>query len=236
MECPQGNSPSGDVAANRSGFDQLLDRVRDTICARHYSRRTEKAYVGWIRRFVLFHGRRDPSFMGETEITRFLSSLATHDKVSASTQNQALSALLFLYRDVYRRELDWLDNVVHAKRPVRLPVVLTRPEIHAVLDRMQGTPWLMASLLCGAGLRLLECARLRVKDVDFGRNEIRIREGKGHKDRVTVLPAKLKKSLAAHLARVRSQHTRDLQGGTGSVELPFAVGRKYPGAAQTWAW
>ncbi len=174
--------------------------------------------------------------MGEAEVTGFLSSLATDRKVSASTQNQALSALLFLYRNVYRRELEWLDDVVRAKRPARLPVVLSRSEVSAILDRMNGIAWLMASLLYGAGLRLLECARLRVKDLDFSRNEILVRDGKGRKDRVTILPAKLKEPLKEHLERVRCQHLFDLREGSGSVELPDALARKYPGASKTWPW
>jgi len=185
---------------------RLLDRVRAAIRARHYSRRTEEAYVDWIRRFILFHGKRHPSDMGVPEVTAFLTSLVVNGHVSASTQNQALSALLFLYREVLERDLPWLEDVVRAKRPRRLPCVLTRDEVRAVLDQLEGIPRLMVLLLYGAGLRLLECARLRVKDVDFGSNQITVRAGKGNKDRITVLPEAAKPDLARHLERVRAQH------------------------------
>jgi hypothetical protein len=174
--------------------------------------------------------------MGAREISRFLTSLATEGRVSASTQNQALSALLFLYQKVLGKELDWIEGVVRAKRPVRLPVVLTREEVGAVLERIHGTPWIMASLLYGAGLRLLECARLRVKDIDFVRSEIVIRDGKGRKDRVTVLPESVKKPLAAHLQTVHEQHRKDILRGAGTVALPTALARKYPAAGRNWAW
>ena len=167
---------------------RLLDRVREAIRTRPYSRRTEKAYVHWIKRYIFFHGKRHPLEMGAAEVTAFLTALAVQSKVAASTQNQALSALLFLYREVLGVELPWLDDVVRAKRPLRLPVVLTRDEVRAVLQRLDGLPRLMAILLYGAGLRLLECCRLRVKDVDFAMNQITIRDGKGHKDRATMLP------------------------------------------------
>jgi integron integrase len=174
--------------------------------------------------------------MGEREITRFLSWLATERRVSASTQNQALSALLFLYRAVLGLELEWMSTVVRAKRHSRLPVVLSRQEVTALLARLEGLPWLLASLLYGTGLRLSECVRLRVKDVDFQRNEIVVRGGKGQKDRKTLLPASLKPHLVTHLRRVRRQHARDLREGRGAVELPHAIDRKYPGAAREWAW
>jgi integron integrase len=174
--------------------------------------------------------------MGAPEVTAFLTSLAVHDKVAASTQNQALSALLFLYREVLGVELPWLDDVVRAKRPQHLPVVLTRDEVRAVLQRLDGVPRLMALLLYGAGLRLLECCRLRVKDVDFARNQILIRDGKGHKDRVTMLPAAVKTALALHLAGAREQHQADLRHGAGWVELPGALLRKYPNAGREWGW
>ena len=215
---------------------RLLDRVRNAVRVRHYSRRTERAYVQWVRRFVVFHGLRHPREMGEAEVTTFLSHLATRRRVSASTQNQALSALLFLYRQVLDQRLEWMDSIVRAKRPARLPVVLTREESRSVLSELHGVTWLMASLLYGSGMRLLECCRLRVKDLDFARNEITVRDGKGAKDRVTMLPAKIKPPLRSHLARVRLQHERDLQRGAGSVELPLALDRKYPSAAWEWAW
>jgi integron integrase len=215
---------------------RLLDRVRGAIRARHYSHRTEKAYVGWIKRFIFFHGKRHPNEMGAPEITQYLSSLATERNVSASTQNQAFSALLFLYRDVLGCQVAGLQETQRAKRPARLPLVLSRDEVHAILDHLHGTPWLMASLLYGAGLRLLECARLRIKDVDVARGEITVRDGKGNKDRVTVLPARLTQPLLAHVERVRVQHLADLRAGEGGVELPYAIGAKYVGAAWEWAW
>jgi integron integrase len=215
---------------------RLLDRVRLTIRARHYSRSTERAYVGWIRRFILFHDKRHPDEMGEQELIRFLSHLATVSRVSASTQNQALSAVLFLYREVLKREIEWLNGVVRSKQPVKLPVVLTRDEVDALLSGLRGASWLMAALLYGAGLRLMECARMRVKDVDFGRDQITVRSGKGKKDRVTMLPGTVKGALGAHLEDVRRQHQRDLKEGRGSVELPFAIARKYPSAAWEWSW
>ena len=214
----------------------LADRAREAIRTRHYSRRTEDAYVGWILRFLRFHGHRPAAEMGETEIGRFLSSLAAERRVAASTQNQALAALLFLYKEVLGRNLGWIVPAVRAKAPARLPVVLTAAEVRAVLARMRGTPKLMAALLYGSGLRVLECARLRVKDLDFGRHEIVVRGGKGDKDRATMLPAALEPALARHIDRVRQIHERDLREGAGSVELPFALSRKYPSAAREWAW
>ena len=200
-----------------------MDQVRGAIRVRHYSRRTEAAYLGWIRRFILFHGKQHPAEMGAEEITRILSSLATERHVSASTQNQALSAILFLYRYVLNQEVPWLDDLVRAKRPQRLPVVCTRDEVKAVLDPLTGTNWLMAALLYGAGLRLLECLQLRIKDVDFGSNQIVVRGGKGNKDRITLLPAVVRLALTRHLERVREQHQRDLAIGAGYVELPEAL-------------
>lgn len=215
---------------------RLLDRVRSTLRTRHYSRRTEEAYVAWIRRYIIFHGKRHPAEMGAPEITGFLSWLAVDGHVAASTQNQALSALLFLYQEVLDLEVPWLNDIVRAKRPQRLPVVLTREEVRAVLQQLDGTPRLMAYLLYGAGLRVLECCRLRVQDVDFASNQIVVRGGKGDKDRVTMLPAAVKTALARHLAAVREQHQADLQLGAGWVELPTALGRKYPNAGRDWAW
>jgi len=215
---------------------RLLDRVRQAISARHDSRRTEKAYVHWIKRYIFFHGKRHPMEMGAAEVAQFLTSLAVEDKVAASTQNQALSALLFLYREVLGVELPWLDDVVRAKRPQYLPVVLTRAEVRAVLGRLDGVLRLMAILLYGAGLRLLECCRLRVKDVDFEANQLVIRDGKGRKDRVTMLPVAVKAALAAHIERVRQQHQADLRQGAGWVELAGALARKYPNAGREWGW
>jgi len=219
-----------------SAQPRLLDRVREAIRTRHYSRRTERAYAGWIRRFVLFHGKRHPQEMGEAEVTAFLSHLATRRHVSASTQNQALSALLFLYRVVLGRDLGWLDHLVRAKRPTRVPTVLSRGEVTALLGELDGTARLVASLLYGAGLRLLEGLRLRVKDLDFERNEITVRDGKGRKDRVTLLPAAAREPLRRHLERVRRLHERDLARGLGSVALPDALARKYPTARRELGW
>ena len=215
---------------------RLLDRVRDAIRLRHYSRRTEKAYVGWVRRFVLFHGKRHPAEMGRAEVTAFLSHLATQGRMSASTQNQALSALLFLYRDVLATEIGWLDDVVRARRPERVPSVLTREEVAAVLGHLRGPEALIASLLYGSGLRLLEGCRLRVKDVDLARGELVVRDGKGARDRMTMPPKRLVPQIAAQIERVRAPHAQDLAGGRGSVEMPDALARKYPRAAFDLAW
>jgi len=214
---------------------KLLDRVREAIRLRHYSRRTEQAYVAWIRRFIMFNGKRHPRDLGEHEVTAFLSRLAARE-VSASTQNQALSAILFLYDVVIGERLAWMNGIVRAQRPVRLPVVLSREEVSSLLSRLRGPVWLMASLLYGAGLRLLECAELRVKDINFDRRELTIRDGKGGKDRVTMLPAALKQLLVDHLKRVKAQHDADLAAGRGTVALPGALRAKYPGAPREWAW
>ncbi|MCM3876940.1 MAG: integron integrase [Thermoanaerobaculia bacterium] len=210
--------------------------MRAAVRTRHYSIRTEEAYVGWIRRFVLFHGKRHPDEMGESEINTFVSDLATRGRVASSTQTQALSALLFLYREVLGRPVESLGDVVRAKRPERLPVVLTREEVKAVLARLDGAPLLVATLLYGTGLRLLECLRLRVKDVDFARQQILVRDGKGMKDRLTMLPATLRQPLQRHLAAVRALHEADLREGFGAVYLPDALARKYPSAARWWGW
>jgi integron integrase len=215
---------------------RLLDRVRDACRARHLSRRTEQAYVAWIRRYILFHDKRHPSEMGAPEVTKFLTALAVDCQVAASTQNQALSALLFLYKDVLEADLPWLDGIVRARRPERLPVVLTRDEVRAALAGLAGAPRLMACLLYGAGLRVLECCRLRVQDVDFATNQIVVRGGKGDKDRITMLPDIVKEPLIGHLARIRAQHQRDLAAGAGWVELPYALVRKYPNAGREWVW
>ena len=217
---------------------RLLDRVGEAIRVRHYNRRTEKAYLAWIRRYIFFHGKRHPAEMGAPELTHFLTSLAVDGKVAASTQNQALSALLFLYREVLEQHVPWLDDLVYAKRPHHLPVVLTREEVRAVLGEIHGVSRLMAFLLYGAGRRLLECARLRVKDLDIGRNQIVVRSGKGNKDRLTMLPAAIKTDLMRHLDSVRDQHQIDLQAGAGWVELPWALGKKYPdaGRERPWPW
>ena len=214
----------------------LGDRARAAFRLHHYSRRTEEAYLGWMRRYYEFHGRRNPAELGGEHVTAFLSDLATRGQVAASTQNQALAALLFLYRKVLGTDLPWLDDIVRAKRPARLPVVLAPAEVRAVLARMDGAPRLMATLLYGSGLRLLECCRLRVKDVDFGRNQIVVRSGKGDKDRVTMLPGAVKADLVRHIERCRTQHLDDLARGAGWVELPDALARKLPNAGRDWAW
>ena len=232
-ESPLEDAPG---AAAGAGKRKLLDEVRDAIRTRHYSYRTEEAYVGWIKRFILFHGKRHPAEMGKPEIEQFLTALAVKHNVAASTQNQALAALLFLYKDVLEVDPGWLDDVVRAKRPQRLPTVLTRKETEALLGALRGVSWLMAMLLYGAGLRLRECLRLRVKDIDFSRHEIVVREGKGNKDRVTMLPAVVKDPLLAHLGRVPRLHERDLAAGLGRVALPDALARKYPNADQEWGW
>ncbi|MCA1978567.1 MAG: integron integrase [Thiobacillus sp.] len=215
---------------------RLLDQVRGKIRLKHYSIRTEQAYVDWIKRFVLHFDKRHPAEMGAREVEAFLTHLAVEGRVSASTQNQAKSALLFLYREVLEQELSWLENVTQAKAPKRLPVVLTREEAQAVLSRLTGTHWLVAGLLYGAGLRIMEALRLRVKDVEFGRGEILVREGKGFKDRVTMLPSALAEPLKLHLKQVRELHEQDVAEGYGEVYLPYALDRKYPNAGREWGW
>jgi len=215
---------------------RLLDQVRQAIRTRHYSYRTEKAYVHWIKRFIFYHNKRHPAEMGEAEIAAFLSSLASESHVSASTQNQALNALLFLYHEVLEKKIGLIEGVVRAKRPRRLPVVLTKEEVKKVLDCLSGTTWLMAMILYGAGLRLMECCRLRVKDIDFSRNQIVVRAGKGDKDRYTMLPAAIKEPLLRHLQAVKRQHEEDLRMGLGRVALPNALERKYPNAGREWGW
>ena len=226
------------VEASTSGLPKprLLDQVRQAIRTRHYSPRTEETYVGWIKRFIFFHNKRHPVEMSEKEIAQFLSSLAIESHVSASTQNQALNAVLFLYREVLRKEIGYVNGVVRAKRPRRLPVVLTREEVKRTLSCLSGTPWLMAMLLYGAGLRLMECCRLRVKDIDFSQNQVVVRSGKGNKDRYTTLPTAVKEPLLRHLQWVKGQHQEDLSRGLGSVALPNALERKYPNASREWGW
>jgi integron integrase len=214
----------------------LLDQVRGKIRLKHYSLRTEQTYVDWIKRFIRHFDKRHPRDLGAAEVEAFLTHLAVAGKVAASTQNQAKSALLFLYREVLEAELPWLDNVQQAKAPKRLPVVLTRAEVHAVLSRLHGLHWLVASLLYGTGMSLMESLRLRVKDVDFSRGEILVRDGKGFKDRVTMLPERLAAPLTEHLAGVRALHDRDLADGGGEVSLPYALARKYPSAGREWCW
>ena len=215
---------------------RLLDEVRRRLRMKHYSLRTEQAYLYWIRRYIQANGRRHPREMGGAEVERFLSDLARKGRVAPSTQNQALSALLFLYREVLAQELPWMENVVRAKRAPRLPVVLSRAETTALLRHLCGREALMAALLYGSGLRLMECLRLRVKDVDLERREIIVREGKGGKDRRTVLPESLRMALQAQLDAVRVLHARDLEAGFGAVSLPYALARKYRNAERELGW
>ena len=215
---------------------KLLDQVRHAIRIRHYSLRTEEAYVQWIKRFILFHNKRHAREMGPAEVTQFLSDLAVNRHVAASTQNQALSAILFLYQAVLKQEIGWVVDVVRAKKPRTLPVVLTREEVKSVLSHLFGSTWLMVNLLYGSGLRLMECIRLRVKDVDFAYNQIVVRDGKGNKDRITMLPLNVKTPLQRHLQDVKRLHERDLKEGCGNVYLPYALERKYPYANREWPW
>ena len=215
---------------------RLLDRVRAACRVRHYSIRTEDCYVDWIRRFILFHDKRHPDEMGAAEINAFLTDLAVNGHVAASTQNQAFSALLFLYQKVLERDPGRIEGVIRAKRPLRLPVVLTKDEARRVIDQLEGTYRLIARLLYGSGLRLLESLRLRVKDIDFARNEIIVREGKGNKDRHTMLPESIKPDLKQHLEKVRRLHEKDLANGFGRVYMPDALDRKMPNAAAQWVW
>lgn len=224
MQSPQDHPP------------KLLDRVRGAIRVRHYSRRTEEVYVTWIRRFIIFHKKRHPSEMGEREVSAFLSWLATSRRVSASTQNQALSAVLFLYREVLRKGLGAIEHAPRAKAPLHIPVVLTTDEVRAVLRHLAGVPWLVAAVLYGGGLRLQECLELRVKDIDFDRREITVRRGKGQKDRRVMLPDGVCDRLREHLDAVREQHRADLAAGVGRVVLPAALDHKFPNAGSQWIW
>ncbi len=215
---------------------KLLIRLRDHLRTRHYSLRTEATYMDWVRRFILFHDKRHPQDMGAAEVEAFLTHLAVDRHVAASTQNQAKSAILYLYKQVLGMELPWLDDVVQAKTPRRLPVVLTAPEVRSLLLHMHGTTGLIAQLLYGTGMRLLESLRLRVKDVEFSRREIIIREGKGNKDRITVLPEHLMLPLEQQIKKARALHEKDLDAGFGRVHLPHALAVKYPHADRSWGW
>lgn len=214
----------------------LLEEVRRRLRLKHYSLRTEQAYLSWIRRFILANGKRHPRGMGAVQVEDFLSRLANEGEVAAGTQNQALSALLFLYREVLGLQLPWMENLVRAKRPRRVPTVLSVAEVQRLLSVMDGRPWLITSLLYGSGLRLMECLRLRVKDVDFGRNEITVRDGKGGKDRRTMLPRTLVEPLQREIARAGTLHAQDMAEGFGEVWLPYALSRKYPRAGREWGW
>jgi integron integrase len=215
---------------------KLLDQVRNVIRYKHYSIRTEESYIHWIKKFIFFHEKRHPREMEVEEVSQFLTHLAVHDKVASSTQNQAFSAILFLYRHVLKKELGMLENVTRAKRPPRLPVVFNKDEVKSILIQLEGSKWLMANLLYDAGLRLRECLSLRVKDIDFAYKQIVVRDGKGNKDRVTVLPTIIIDNLKRHLQKTKILHERDLKTGFGSVYLPYALERKYKNADKSWAW
>jgi len=227
---------SQETPVAQSGKPKLLDQVRQRCRVRHLALSTEHAYVNWIRRFVLFHHVRHPLEMGAKEVGDFLTHLAVDGHVAASTQNQALSALLFLYREVLERDFGWLDDVVRAKKPKRLPVVFTPEEAMAVVEELQGIRWLMGMLLYGGGLRLMECFRLRVKDLDFDRLQVIVREGKGDKDRVTLLPEAAVEPLKRHLVQVGEAHERAVREGFAGVELPYALARKYPNLDRELGW
>ena len=215
---------------------KLLDEVRAVARMKHFSLRTEEAYAGWIKRYILFHHKRHPVEMGEEEIRQFISHLAVEENVSASTQTVALSSLLFLYREVLKRELPYVSNIERARKPKRLPVVFTRDEVQRILAQLSGVHALVAGLLYGSGLRLMECLRLRVKDLDFTCGQLTVRDGKGEKDRVTMLPQRLISALERHLQRVKLLHEDDLRVGLGEVYLPYALARKYPQAPKQWGW
>jgi integron integrase len=215
---------------------KLLDQVRDAIQLKHYSSRTSESYVHWIRRYILFHNKRHPKDMGTPEIEAFLTYLAVKENIAASTQNQALSALLFLYREVLRQDIAFVPNSIRAQKPRRLPTVLTKEEVQKVIGLMTGIHQLMAKLLYGSGLRLMECVQLRVKGIDFGQSQIVVRDGKGMTDRVTMLPNSLIEPLQEQLQRVKRLHEKDLAKGYGRVYLPFALGRKYANANREWVW
>ena len=217
-------------------MSQLLDQTRALMRMRHMSLRTEETYINWIRQYIVFHHKRHPQELTSKELSAFLSYLAVERKVAASTQNQALSAILFLYKEVLNLELEWVTDVVRAQRPKRVPVVFTREEAQAVLLRLSGTKWLMASLLYGSGLRLMECVRLRVKDIDFGNNQIIVREGKGEKDRVGILPLPLVANIKQQIERVKALHEADIAAGFGHVYLPYALERKYLNADRELKW
>ena len=214
----------------------IFDKVHEAVQSRHYSRRTEQTYVNWVKRFIHFYGNQNFLEMGEKEVNAFLSHLAINEHVSASTQTQALCAIVFLYRHVLNKDIGLLEGLIRAKKPKRLPVVLTKQGTKAVIGLLEGDKWLMGMLLYGAGLRLMECLRLRVKDIDFSTNQILIRDGKGNKDRVTMLPVAVNAPLAEHLKRVRQIHQKDLQEGFGRVYMPYALDRKYPNAGKEWGW
>ena len=228
--------PSFLPAAPKQSKPKLLDQVRQLMRLRHYSLRTEEAYVSWIRRYILFNGKRHPRELDEKHVSQFLTDLAINGRVAAATQNQALNALLFLYKEVLQRELEFIGGTLRVKRPPKVPRVLSPNEVKAVLAQLHGQYRLMGLLLYGSGLRLLECLRLRVKDVDLHYLHIAVRDPKGGRERKTMLPVSLAAPLREHLAKVKAQHQRDLAEGFGSVYLPDALERKIPSASREWAW
>ena len=223
-------------AANNPGKQKLLDRFRESLRSRHYSRRTEQTYCQWVKRFIYFHKMRHPAEMGESEINAFLTHLAVKEKISSSTQTQALGALLFLYRNVLDREIGDLGAVIRARKPRGLPVVMTKAEVKSVLSNLKEDKWIIANLLYGSGLRLMECLRLRVHDIDFGSNQITVRDGKGNQDRIAILPVAVKEPLSAHLNKVKKIHNEDVKRGYGKVFMPYALERKYPNVSVEWRW
>jgi integron integrase len=218
------------------GKPRLLDQVRGVIRCKHYSIRTEHTYIDWIKRYIYFNNKQHPKDMGEQHVSAFLTHLAVDRKVASSTQNQALCALVFLYREVLKKEIGEFDNLIRAKKPQKLPVVFTREEVKQVLLQLDGVHWLMCQLLYGSGLRVMECVRLRIKDIDFGYGQIVVRDGKGKKDRVTMLPGIICNDLQRHLQKVRKTHEKDLKAGFGAVYLPYALERKYKNANRSWSW
>jgi len=214
---------------------KLLDEVRFAIRAKHYSLRTEEAYVNWIKRFIFFHGKQHPLELGEKQINQFLTYLAVDQHVAASTQNQALCALIFLYKNVIKKEIGELD-ITWAKKPKRLPTVFTQKEVKSVLEQLSGDKWIMANLLYGSGLRLMECLRLRTKDIEFPSQKITVRSGKGDKDRITMLPEIVIAALQKHLQEIKKQHEKDMINGFGTVYLPYALEKKYTNANREWIW
>ncbi|MEG8990433.1 integron integrase [Ignavibacteria bacterium 4148-Me] len=222
--------------SNKANKPKLLDKVRLTLRANHYSRKTEEAYIGWIKRYILFHNKRHPNEMGKDEIQKFINHLAVDQNVSASTQNQALQAILYLYKNVLDKEVGWLDDIKHATRIKHLPVVFSRNETAKIFEHLNGVPKLVVSLLYGSGLRLSEALSLRIKDIDFEYKQIIVRDGKGEKDRHTVLPSSIIPELKKHLNEVYKQHKKDLSKGKGETILPYALDKKYPNAAKEFGW
>ena len=224
------------MSAPNSNKPKLLDQVREKLRVKHYSYQTEKAYVTWIKRFIIFHGKKHPLELDDQAINKYLSYLAVKQKVASSTQNQALCAILFLYKQVLQKDIGYVENIEWAKKSKRLPIVLTRDEVQGLLSHLSGVAWLIANLLYGSGLRQQECLRLKVKDMDFDYKQITVRDTKGGSARYTVLPEKLVKPLREHIKKVKKLHRRDLENGYGSVELPSALERKYPNAAFELSW